>query len=133
MCELNLAGFIYILKYQKMGNKVNNKYFLSAFMCLLSATAVKAEQNSHQSGIVKSEVDVLKASSTLQEYVRIDRYDKSLFNSGNRKLSISQLQPFNSAIAQRLASFKTSARNNNVGAISLPNVSSPAPANHVGE
>jgi len=108
--------------------KLNSKYLLSAFLCLLFATAAKAEPNSQSSGINKTETKFDKAGSRRERSGKPERYNKSLFNRGSKKsINLSQLQPSNFAIAQKLPLFETPARKNySFQAISLPSTIEPA-------
>ncbi|MEL6927547.1 MAG: iron uptake porin [Cyanobacteria bacterium J06600_6] len=105
-------------------NKLNNKYLLSAFLCLLSATAAKANPNSHHVNAIATNANLNQhddASRQLKKHNVGEQQSLSYFKNSHRLLpwkegepilSISQLPEFAPrsastwAIAQTRPSFE---------------------------
>ena len=98
--------------------KLNNKYLLSAFLCLLSATAAEANPNSHSAKAIATDPE-LDLTDKASEQIRVSQ--SRLPSSQLPKFSA--LQTSNLAIAQNLPSFNgLSKETDNFQAISLPNL-----------
>jgi len=113
-----------------MIKKLNNKYLLSTFLCLLSATAAKANPNSSQSDVIDPEAG-FNSSSSFKKFNRHNQENLSI-SASSRLSNLSKLQRLDLFMAQWLPSLEIStATVQDNRAIALPNIQNTTHSNLV--